>query len=40
MEFAIFVITQIDYAIVTFKLIISSFSIAYIVYIRTPTGFK
>ncbi len=40
MEFVICIITQIVYAIVTFKLINSSFSSAYIVHISTPTGFK
>ncbi len=41
MEFDICIITQIGlYAIVTFNLIISSFSSAYIAHIITPTGFK
>ena len=40
MEFDIFIITQIVYAIVTFKLVISSFSSAYIAHISAPTGFK
>ncbi len=40
MEFDICIITQIVYAIVTFKLIISSFSSAYIVHINAPTSFK
>ncbi len=38
MEFDICIITQIVYAIVTLKLIISSCSSAYIVHISTPTG--
>ncbi len=40
MEFDIFIITQIVYVIVTFKLIIYSFCSAYIVHISTPTCFK
>ncbi len=41
MEFGIcIIITQIVYARVTFKLIISSFSSAYIAHISAPTGFK
>ncbi len=40
MELGICIITQIVYIIVTFKLIISSFSRAYIAHISTPTGFK
>ncbi len=39
-EFSICIITQIVYAIVTFKLIISSFSSAYIAHVSAPTGLK
>ncbi len=40
MEYGICIVTQIVYAIVTFKLIISSLSSAYIVHISAPTGLK
>ncbi len=40
MENAICIITQIIYAIVTFKLNISSISSAYIAHISAPAGFK
>ncbi len=39
-EHGICIITQIVYAIVTFKLIIYSFSSAYIAHISAPIGFK
>ncbi len=40
MEFDIFIIIQIVYVIVTFKLIISSFSNGYIGHLSLPTSFK
>ncbi len=40
MEFDIFIITQIVYVIVTLKLIISSFSSAYIAYVSIHASFK